>query len=209
MPTKPDESRAADTRYPIHELLRQRWSPRAFSEQVVDAATLRSLLEAARWAPSSFNEQPWSFIVGTRDEPEVYNRLVSCLVEFNARWAASAPVLMLSVARVAFERNGQPNRHAFHDVGMAAENLVIQATALGLVVHQMAGFDVEKAREVFGIPQGYEPCAMIALGYLGDRESLPESLRQREEVPRARKPISEFVFGEHWGKTSPLLDPES
>jgi nitroreductase len=175
----------------------------------VDAATLLSLLEAARWAPSSFNEQPWSFIVGTRDEPEVYNRLVSCLVEFNARWAARAPVLMLSVARLAFERNGDPNRHAFHDVGMAAENLMIQATALGLVVHQMAGFDVEKAREVFGIPQGYEPCAMIALGYLGDRESLPESLRQREEAPRVRKPISEFVFGARWGKTSPLVEPES
>src|SRR5437879_4076372 len=123
----------AETQYPIHGLLRRRWSPRAFSSRPVEPDKLRSLWEAARWAPSSYNEQPWSFIVATKDDEAEYARLLSCLVEGNIQWAQHAPVLMVSVARLSFEEDGKPNRHAFHDVGQAVSNLIVQATALGLV----------------------------------------------------------------------------
>ena len=196
----------AETRYPIHELLRERWSPRAFADRMVEPEKLRSLLEAARWAPSSFNEQPWSFIVATKEHPGEYERLLSCLVEGNIRWAQHAPVLMLSVAKLAFERNQKPNRHAFHDVGLAVENMVIQATALGLAVHQMAGFHVDKARELFSIPDGHEPVAALVLGFPGDPAGLPEDLRERERAPRTRKPLESFVFSGQWGQSSPLVD---
>lgn len=195
----------AATQYPIHDLLRQRWSPLAFSNRTVEPETLRSLLEAARWAASSYNEQPWSFIVATRDNQGEFERLLGCLLEGNQQWAKNAPVLILSVAKLHFERNGTENRHAFHDVGAAAAELAIQATANGLFVHQMAGFDVPLARESYSIPEGYEPVAAIAIGYLGDPQSLNESLRQRNLAPRNRKPIGEFVFTGSWGQTSPLV----
>src|SRR6266702_6198279 len=123
----------AETQYPIHDLLRRRWSPRAFSDRRVEPDKLRSLWEAARWAASSFNEQPWSFIVATRQKQEEHARLLSCLVEKNQQWARLAPVLMVSVAKLKFEKTGKPNRHAFHDVGLAMGNLLVEATALGLV----------------------------------------------------------------------------
>ena len=195
----------AETQYPIHDLLKRRWSPRAFSDRLVEPATMRSLLEAARWAPSSSNEQPWSFIVATKQDPAEYARLLSCLVEGNIQWAQHAPVLMVSVARLSFEENGKPNRHAFYDVGQAVANLIVQATALGLVVHQMAGFHPDKVRELFGVPEQYEPVAAIALGYPGDPQSLPERLRNRELAPRERKPLTEFVFSGRWGQTSPIV----
>jgi len=195
----------AETQYPIHDLLRRRWSPRAFSDRRVDPAIMRSLLEAARWAPSSYNEQPWSFIVATKDDPVEFGRLLSCLVEGNIQWAQHAPVLMVSVARLSFEDDGKPNRHAFHDVGLAVANLIVQATALGLVVHQMAGIFPDKIRELYGIPEGYEAVAGIALGYPGDPQSLPEGLRKRELAPRERKPMTEFVFSGRWGQTSPIV----
>jgi len=195
----------ADTQYPIHDLLRRRWSPRAFSDRRVEPDTLRSLLEAARWAPSSFNEQPWSFILATKDDPAEFGRLLSCLVDGNIQWAQHAPVLMVSVARLSFEDDGKPNRHAFHDVGLAVANLIVQATALGLVVHQMAGIFPDKIRELYGIPEGYEAVAGIALGYPGDPQSLPEGLRKRELAPRERKPMTEFVFSGRWGQTSPIV----
>ena len=195
----------AETRYPIHELLRERWSPRAFADRMVEPEELRSLLEAARWAPSSFNEQPWSFIVATKQHPGEYERLLSCLVEGNVRWAQHAPVLMLSVAKLAFERNQKPNRHAFHDVGLAVENLVIQGMALGLFVHQMAGFHADRAREVYGIPESHEPVAAMAIGYLDDPGRLPDDLREREVAPRFRKPLESFVFSGQWGQLSPLV----
>jgi len=195
----------AVTQYPIHDLLRKRWSPRAFSDRAVESDVMRSLLEAARWAPSSSNEQPWSFIVATRDNEAEHGRLVSCLVDGNVPWAQRAPVLMVSVARMSFEDEGKPNRHAFHDVGQAVADLSVQATALGLVVHQMAGFYPDKARELYGIPKEFEPVAALALGYPGDPESLPERLRKRELAPRERKPLTEFVFAERWGKTASIV----
>src|SRR5207237_4302235 len=139
-------TKTARNDYPIHDLLRRRWSPRAFADRLVDPDKLRSLLEAARWAPSSFNEQPWAFVVATRDRQEEFARVLGCLVEFNQTWAKSAAALMLTFARLTFDRNGQPNRHAYHEVGLAMANLTVQATAEGLAVHQMAGIVVEKAR---------------------------------------------------------------
>ena len=197
----------APTDFPIHDLLQRRWSPRTFADRPVEPEKLRSLLEAARWAPSSFNEQPWAYLVATRNDPEEYARLLSVLVEGNIAWAQRAPVLMLSLAKLNFERTGKPNRHAFHDVGLASANLVIQATALGLAVHQMAGFHAEKARELYGIPAGWEAVAAIALGYPGEADSLPEPIRQRELARRARKPLEQFVFTGRWGEASRLVSP--
>jgi nitroreductase len=190
----------ADTHYPILDLLRRRWSPRAFSERPIEREKLLSLFEAARWSPSSSNEQPWSFIVATKEDRAAHERLFSCLVEGNKIWAGRPPVLMLSVAKLFFDEDRSPNRHAFHDVGQATAYLTVQATALGLAVHQMAGFDVEKARKDLAIPEGYEPDAMVVIGYPGDPAVLPDRLRQRELAPRQRKPIQEFVFAGRWGE---------
>ena len=193
----------AQTEIPIHDLIARRWSPRAFDERPVEADTLRMLFEAARWAPSSNNEQPWRFIVATKDHATEWNRLFDCLVEGNQTWAFQAPVLMLSIASLNFEDDGKPNRHAFHDTGLAVENLVLQATAGGLVAHQMAGFDVEKARADLRIPAGHEPVAMIAIGYPGNPNVLPERLRERELRPRSRRPIGEWTFWGQWGTLIP------
>lgn len=195
----------AESQHPIHDLLRRRWSPRAFSERPLEAEKVRSLFEAARWAPSSNNEQPWRFLAASRDAGADYDRLLACLNEGNRKWASRAPLLILSVAGLHFEDDDKPNRHAFHDTGLAAENLVLQAVALGLTAHQMAGFDVEKARASCLIPPGYEPVAMIAVGYPGDPAALPEPLREREMKPRERKPIDEFVFSSQWAVVSPLV----
>lgn len=197
--------RPAPAAHPIQELLSRRWSPRAFDPRPVEPEILRSLLEAARWAPSSFNEQPWSYLLATREDPGEFDRMLGCLVEGNQAWAKEAPVLMLSVASLRFARNGKENRHAFHDVGLASENLVIQATAMGLFVHQMAGILAEKARGTFGIPEGYEAVAGIALGYPGDPLGLPERLRAAETAPRNRKPLEQFVFSGRWGEGSRIV----
>ena len=194
----------ADTQYPIHDLLRQRWSPRAFDDRSIEPEKLRSLFEAARWAPSSNNEQPWRFLVATTENTTEYDRLFGCLVEGNQKWAHRAPVLLLSVATLQFE-DGSANRHSLHDTGMAVENLVIQATALGLVVHQMAGFRIDQARTDCKIPAGYEPVAMIAVGYPGDPAQLSDRLRAREAQPRVRKALTELVYSATWEQPSHLL----
>ncbi|MCP9468454.1 MAG: nitroreductase family protein [Nitrospira sp.] len=195
----------APTDYPIHELLARRWSPRAFAERPVEPEKLQSLFEAARWAPSSNNEQPWRFIVANKADETQWNRLFACLVEGNRVWAFRAPVLALSVASLYFGKTGAPNRHAMHDTGMAVQNLAIQAVALGLIVHQMAGFDVEQARKDLKIPSEYEPVAMIAVGYPGDPSLLSGALHEREVAPRRRQPVSSFVFSGEWGTPSSLL----
>ncbi|NET45956.1 nitroreductase family protein [Okeania sp. SIO2B3] len=191
-----------ENKYPINNLLKQRWSSLAFADKMVSSEVLLSLLEAARWSPSCFNEQPWSFIVATKENPAEYDRLFSCIVEGNQPWAGLAPVLMLSVAKLFFDKNNKPNRHAFHDVGLAVASLTFQATEMGLRVHQMGGFHLDKARELYKISQGYEPVAAIAIGYPEEPDILPESLRERELSPRSRKPINSFVFTGEWGQTS-------
>ena len=195
----------AATDVTLHELIRNRWSPRAFAEKLVPPEVLRSLFEAARWAPSSNNEQPWAYLVATKDNPENFAKMLGVLVEFNANWAKHAPVLALSVAHLKTQRDGKPNRVALHDVGSASAQLTFEANARGLQVHQMAGFDAEKARETFAIPPDWEPVAALAIGYPGDPESLPEKLRDRELAPRTRKPAGEFVMSGSWGHTAPFV----
>jgi len=195
----------APTEVPIHEIVRHRWSPRAFSEKIVPPEVLRSLFEAARWAPSSSNVQPWAYIVGTKDEKENFEKVLSTLVEFNQGWAKNAPVLALSVAQVKNAKDGAPNRWAFHDVGSASAQLTTEASTRGLYVHQMAGLDPEKARKVFQIPEGWEAVAAMAIGYPGDPATLPEKLRERELAPRTRKPLSEFVMTGGWGHTASFV----
>ena len=191
----------ADNQYPIHELIKQRWSPLAFNIRPVEPEKIASLLEAARWAASCFNEQPWFFIVATQDNAQEYEKLFSCLVEANQTWAKDAPLLMLSVAKLSFTRNNKPNRHALHDLGFAVGNLTLQAQALGLFVHQMGGFDADKARTLYSIPEDYEPVAAIAIGYPGNLSQLDEDLQQRELSPRSRKPLTEFVFRGNWNQS--------
>ncbi|MGC9997144.1 MAG: nitroreductase family protein [Terriglobia bacterium] len=184
----------------VHGLLERRYSPYAFSPRPVEPEKLRQLFEAARSAPSCYNEQPWRFVAARREDPEGFGRLLDTLVEQNRAWARNAPVLVLSVAKVDFTHNGQPNRHAWHDVGQAAAYLTLQATELGLYVHQMGGFDPVKARQLLNIPEGYEPAAMIAVGYPGESESLPEALRQRDSTRRPRKSLDTLIFEGTWAK---------
>jgi nitroreductase len=197
--------RPAPSGEPIHDIVSHRWSPRAFDNRPVEPEKLRSLFEAARWSASSYNAQPWFYIVATKDDPATYDKILQSFVEFNQSWAKGAPVLAISVARLKFEHNGEINRHAFHDIGQASATLALQATALGLQVHQMAGILPDKARELFNIPEGYEAVAGIALGYAGDPQSLPDHLQKPEQAPRERKPVSSFVFGGEWGKPSPII----
>ncbi|MDX1764853.1 MAG: nitroreductase family protein [bacterium] len=198
-------TKTAETAAPIHQLLANRWSPRAFSDRPLEKEKLVSLMEAARWAPSCYNEQPWSFIVTTREEPGDYDRLLNCLVDANKRWARSAPVLVMSVAKLHFDHNNTANRYAFHDVGLAVATLIVQGAVLGIYVHQMAGFDRERARVDLGIPDSHKPVAAIALGYLGDGNRLPQDLREREQAPRERKELSDFVYGGVWENGASFL----
>jgi len=195
----------APTDVPIHELIRNRWSPRAFAQTSISPDILKSVFEAARWAPSSNNEQPWAYIVATRDDAENFAKMVSVLVEFNQNWAKHAPVLALSVAHKQWQKDGKPNRHALHDVGSATAQLTFEANSRGILMHQMAGFDMEKARETFAIPQDWEPVAALALGYPGDPGSLPAPLRDRELGPRNRKPLRDFVMTGTWNRPAPFV----
>ena len=189
---------------PIHELIRNRWSPRAFADEAIPEEDLRSLFEAARWAPSSFNEQPWAYIVATKEDKVNFEKVLGTLVEFNAVWARKASALAMAVAKLAFAENHAPNRNAQYDTGAATALLSVEATARGLVVHQMAGFDPDKARRTFAIPEGWEPLAAIAIGYPGNPDSLPSKLKDRELAPRRRKPIREFVMTGSWGHAAPF-----
>ena len=193
--------KTAPAGHPIFDLLARRWSTRAFSDRSVDRDALASLFEAARWAPSSGNGQPWSYLVATKDDPAEHERLASVLNPGNA-WARKAPVLALSIATL--DRDGKPNRTAHHDLGLANENLVIQAVSMGLAVHMMAGFNADMAREVFGIPGRNDPTAMMAIGYPGDPQSLPEDLRAKDIAPRQRKQVREFVFSGKFGQPAAL-----
>ena len=163
---------------PIHDLIRERWSPRAFADKPIPHDILRSLFEAARWAPSSNNEQPWAYLVATKDDSENYAKTLGVLVEFNASWAKNAPVLALAVAKLTFAKNNASNRNAPYDLGAATAYLSVEAISRGIFVHQMAGFDPQKARQVFEIPAGWDAFAALAIGYPGDPESLPQSLKR-------------------------------
>jgi nitroreductase len=198
-------SKRADTDHPIHDPIAERWSPVVFDERPVEPAALASLFEAARWAASCFNDQPWTYVVGARGQGDAWQGLLDCLVEGNQTWARHAPVLALAVASRRFAHNDKPNRHAWYDVGQATATLALQATTLGLVVHQMAGFDADAARTRFAIPETHEAVAAVAIGHPGDPAKAEEALRERDAAPRRRKPLAEFVFGDRFGEAAPLL----
>ena len=185
----------------VAQLFRVRWSPRSFSSRPVPAETLEAILDAGRWAASSYNEQPWRFVIATKDSPEHFQALLSALVPFNQAWAKNAPVLVLTVARSNFSHNDTPNGHALHDAGAALANMMLQAAASGVQAHAMAGFDHAKAREVAGIPAEFQVGAVVAFGYPDSPDNLPtDQMKQQEVAPRTRKPLSELVFNGRWGQ---------
>jgi nitroreductase len=186
----------ATTKAVIHALLGRRWSPRTFSARLIEPAELVRLFEAARWAPSSYNAQPWAFILATREDVGGYTRLLSTLADANRQWAQRAPVLILAVTRLEFDDVVRPNRHAFYDLGQAVANLTVEATSRDLYIHQMGGFDSRLARELFAIPAGFEPVAVLALGYVEGPSEPPSA--------RSRKPLADFVFSGVWARPAPL-----
>jgi len=190
----------------IHELIAARWSPYGWIEKPVPHADVTAVFEAARWAPSSYNEQPWSWIVAAKDQdPDGFQKLLGCLVEGNQAWAQTVPVLAIGVISTRFSRNDKPNKAASHDLGLAAGNLCLEATARGICVHQMIGILPDAAREAFSIPEGHEAFTALALGYAADPATLPEETAKRDTAPRTRKPLSELLHSPAgWGTPSPL-----
>ncbi|MBT8127021.1 MAG: nitroreductase family protein [Gammaproteobacteria bacterium] len=186
----------ANTRVEIDPLIAARWSPQAFDpERVVDSETVMALLEAAHWAPSCYNEQPWRFIVCNRHDNEVaWQFALSCLMSINQLWAKNASLLIVACASEVFSHNGNSNRWAQYDTGAASMNICLQATSLGLFAHQMGGFDAERAREIFKLPQELTPMSVIAVGYYGDIEAIEAGLVAGETAARERKPLESHFF---------------
>lgn len=204
MPTI-EEIKYAPASTAIHEIIASRWSPRAFSDKPVSAEELQKLFTAASWAASSANEQPWRFLFGRNGDP-TFVKILDSMVEANQAWAKHAPVLLLSVGKSTFSPGpyaGAHNPYALHDTGAASACLSLEATVLGLHTHGIGGFNHEKARAHFNIPADFEIGACWAIGYLGDPDTLPDGLQQRELAPRSRKPISDFVFAE-WDVSATL-----
>ena len=197
-------SKIANTQYPIHPLLAERWSPRAFADRPIPTDVLGSLLEAARWAPSSRNEQPWRFVVVRREDEAAHTRMVEILSGNNRLWAGRPPLLIVGIAKKTVGQSGTPNSHAWYDLGQAVAHLSFQASAAGLYLHQMGGFDRTKAQTALEIPDDYEPVVTIAVGYLGDVADLPEDLQARERNPRSRRPLPESVFNGKWGEATDI-----
>ena len=190
---------------PIHPLLAERWSPYAFGGESVAVSDLETLFEAARWAPSSYNEQPWRFIVARREEPKAFEKVLSCLVEFNRGWARHAPVLALGLVESGRAGGGPPGPVPAHDLGLAAASLVLEATHRGLAVHQMSGIVADRIREAYALPDEVLPLTALAIGYAAPLETTPGEWRERQARPRERRRLSEFVFGARWGEPAPFL----
>lgn len=189
----------AQNLFPLHDLIKNRWSPRSFASESVGLENLSSLFEAARWAPSGGNLQPWSFIIASAADQESQARFLDVLSEGNVRWARQAPILVLTVAKMD-RAEGKANPWALYDLGQSVATLSFQASALGISVHQMGGFDRQKAQVLFSIPSGYEPVTVLAIGYQGSLEDLPEDLRSRETEMRSRKAQADFVFYGEWNQ---------
>jgi nitroreductase len=195
----------AVTDYPIQHALADRWSPYGFEDRPVAEADLCSLFEAARWAASSYNEQPWNYLVAIKENSKEFDQLLSCLVEANQAWAKAAPVLVLGVVSLRFAKSAKDNRAAVHDLGLASGNLVLEATTRGLSVHQMIGILPDKAREVYQIPEHFEAWTAMAIGYNADPSTMPDALKERDLASRQRRPLNEFVFADHWKVAAPLV----
>ncbi len=194
------QHKTAQTQADIHELLARRWSGRAFdANRPVSREQIVSLLEAARWAPSCFGDEPWRFIVWDRNSDEAaWRKAFACLGEWNQNWVKNAPVLLVSTANSLFRKNGKPNRWGQYDTGAAAENICLQAVASGLMAHQMGGFDDARVRAEFGIPNEFAIMAMIAVGYQTEADVLDDELRQAELAPRERTPLGTHFFEGGW-----------
>ncbi len=190
----------AVTDIPLTESIRKRWSPKIFSEIPISKDHLQQILVAASWAPSCFNAQPWSFIIGTNENNETFEKLSDCLSPQNSVWAIKAPVLILAIAELNFNHNGKTNRHASHDLGLALGNLLNQATILDIQAHLMAGFSIEAAKENFGLPDTHDPLTMLAVGYKADLKTIPKELLEKELTPRSRKPLNEIAFNDSFQK---------
>jgi nitroreductase len=184
----------------VHKLIDKRWSPRAFDSRPVEEEKIQKLFKAASLAASCYNEQPWRFVYATKDYPERYDQLLSCLGEFNQLWVKTAPMIVLTLASKKFVRNGNENHHHRHDMGLAIGNMSMQAMSMDLYLHQMAGFSPEKAREIFGVPEDFDIVTMIAVGYLGQPDVLPEEMQKLEGGPRVRRSFDQIVFDGDWKK---------
>jgi len=188
-------TKIANTDFPIHRLIARRWSARSFSTKKVEKSKILSILEAARWAPSSRNEQPWRYIVFTDDNPEKIDKARSVLLEIN-NYAKRAPILICAITKKTYSDTGTYNKLHFHDLGAANENIFLESFNQGLIMHEMGGFDRDKARKVFNISDEYEIGIMIAIGYQDSHEILPERYREKAFSPRERKPLSKIAFFE-------------
>lgn len=198
--------KTALTDAPLLAALAARWSPRAFADRSVAAEHVRTLLEAARWAASSSNLQPWRFVVARREETDAFATLLACLDEGNRRWARHVPVLMLAFAAQTHPRTGKPNAYARHDVGAATASMAIQAASMGLQIHVMGGIERDVARERIGYPDGIDFVTGIAVGYPGAVDRLPDDLAKRERAARTRHDLVDLVFGTTWGEPAAVLD---
>jgi len=197
-------SQRAKTDHPVLDIVADRWSPYGYDPRPMSRDDLKSLFEAARWAPSAFNEQPWRYIVAMRDDEAAFAKLLTCLVEPNQAWAKNASALVVSVASLNYVQNGKPNGTALHDMGLAAATLTFEATSRGLQVHQMAGILPDRARDLYGIPEGYQAVTALAIGYAADPETLPDPLKERDTAPRQRKPLADIVFSGSWETAADL-----
>ena len=201
------DRKTADSDHDILDLFARRWSPRAFADRPVEPEKIRRMLEAARWTMSSYNEQPWRYVVAARHEdPEAYEQMLRCLADGNQSWAEHAPVLMMSFYKTTFSRNGRPNRCASHDTGAASAALTFQATAMDLYVHQMAGIKKDVVGETYDVPDDFALMAGLAVGYLGDSSMLSDKQQKSERAKRSRIPLSDFVFGDAWEVPSSLVE---
>jgi len=188
----------ANVNYPIHEIIAKRWSPYRFADRALSKEDLLSLFEAARWAPSSYNEQPWRYIIALKEQHDEFQKLLSCLVPANQEWAQYASVLALGISHLVFDRNGKENKASIHDLGAAAAHICFEATVRGIYAHQMIGIEPDKARKMFKIPDDYEVLTGIAIGYLDESKHDSSVFSERDQTPRTRKNISEFVYSKSW-----------
>ena len=193
-----DHVKHAPADAPVYDLILSRWSPRSFADKPVSDIDLKTVFTAAGWASSSYNEQPWRFLVG-RKGSETYKKIFDSLMPMNQAWAVTAPVLYATFAKKTFSHNGAPDAYGLHDTGAACANLSLQAQALGLHTHGMGGFDKETLRAFFGVPSDFDAGAVWALGYAGDPENVPDNFKADEKAPRKRKALDEFVFSD-WEK---------
>jgi nitroreductase len=193
----------AITEQPIHPLLADRWSSRAYDpSQLVSNESLLSIMEAARWGPSCMGDQPWQFIVFHKRDATSWTQALNCLSIGNQNWAMDASILILACANQKFSHNDKTNRWNQYDTGAACENICLQATSLGLVAHQMGGFDVEKTRELFQIPSQYDLMSFIAIGFPLALETISAEALSKEQEARKRKPLREVFYTNHWGEQS-------